>query len=95
VRTDGTVLFVGDYDGDGHRDLLDIKAGGEGYLEIRQGKPARGLRSGGRYTFDRTLFRQRGDVECDVRILDADGNGGADFLVRTTRVVHVFYTGRR
>ncbi len=94
-RTDATVFFSGDYDGDGHLDLLDIKSGGEGYIEIRKGKPARGMRSGGKYAFDRSLVRQRGDVESDVRILDADGNGGADFLVRTSRTVHVFYTGRR
>jgi len=94
-RTDPTVHFTGDYDGDGNPDLLDVKAGGEGYIEIRKGKPARGRRAGGKYAFDRSLFRQRGDVTSDVRILDADGNGGSDFLVRTASVVHVFYTGRK
>ena len=64
-------------------------------MEIRQGRAAGGIRSGGQYTFDRTLFRQRGDVECDVRILDGDGNGKDDFLIRTTGEIFVFYTGRR
>jgi hypothetical protein len=93
-RTDATVFFRGDFDGDGQRDMLDIKAGGEGYVEIRKGREAGGVRSGGDFTFDKTLLRQRGDVECDVRILRADGDRSDDFVLRTSDTIYVYYTGR-
>jgi hypothetical protein len=94
-ETDATVHFTGDYDGDGNLDLLDIAAGGEDRIEIRQGKPSGGMLSSGGYEFRRTLLRQVGKVETDVRILDADGDGTDDFLLYGGGKVWITYTGRR
>jgi FG-GAP-like repeat len=93
-RTDATVFFAGDFDGDGHKDLLDISAGGEKRVEILQGRPGSGMLSSGKYSFRKRLHRMIGDLEADVRILDADGDGADDLLIRGTTGLDLFYTRR-